>query len=102
MDRLAYLNTLAEAQATPMRVRRFENKNVIIRRNLANHRGLTTEVWNAWLQKMLLPYSGFEPIIEVDRFGDDPDIRFFSETQLPDAIHFILTGSREHQTAAAE
>ncbi|WP_203624123.1 MULTISPECIES: hypothetical protein [unclassified Lacticaseibacillus] len=99
MDRFAYLNTLANAQDTPMRVRRFENKNVIIRRNLANHQGLTTEVWNAWLQKMLLRFSGFEPVIEVDRFGKDPDIRFFRESELQDAIHFILTGSKAPEAA---
>ncbi|KRN25860.1 hypothetical protein [Lacticaseibacillus camelliae] len=99
MDRLAYLNTLAEAQPTPMRVRSFENKNVIIHRNLANHQGLTTEVWNAWLQKVLLRFSGFEPVIEVDRFGNDPDIRFFRESELQDAIHFILTGSKAPEAA---
>lgn len=48
---------------------------------------------------MLLRFSGFEPVIEVDRFGKDPDIRFFRESELQDAIHFILTGSKAPEAA---
>lgn len=73
-----------------MRVRSWENKNVLIRRNLNNQQGLVTEVWDAWLRKSLRSFGGFEQIIEVDTLGDDPQIRFFSVNQLPDIVHYIL------------
>ncbi|WP_461224744.1 hypothetical protein [Lacticaseibacillus suihuaensis] len=90
MDHFAYLNDLAAAQHTKLRVRRFENKNVIIRRNLANNNGLTTAVWDAWLRRELRGFGGFEPVIEIDNLGEHQDIRFFSERQLADAVHYIL------------
>ncbi|WP_179396169.1 hypothetical protein [Lacticaseibacillus absianus] len=86
----AYLNELAQQQATPLRVRRFENKNVIIRRNLANDAGLVTAVWDAWLRRELRDFGGFEPVIEIDNLGSRKDIRFFSERQLAEAVHYIL------------
>lgn len=99
MDQLNYLDQLAAAQPVPLRVRHFENKNVIIRRNLANQKGLTTAVWDAWLRQSLRPFGGFEAIIEVDRFGDNPDIRFFSVAQVADAVHYILTAGAEKPLA---
>ncbi|MCX2455909.1 hypothetical protein [Lacticaseibacillus nasuensis] len=99
MEQYEYLRQLAASQETPMRVRIWENKNVIIRRNLANHKGLTTAVWDAWLRQSLRPFGGFEPLIEVDVFGDTPDIRFFSTRALADAVHFILHGAGEEVPA---
>lgn len=99
MDQFAYLRELAAAQPTPMRVRIWENKNVVIRRNLANQQGLSTAVWDAWLRQSLRPFGGFEQLIEVDRLGDDPDIRFFSARSLQDAVHYILHGAGDLVTA---
>lgn len=90
VDRYSYLQELATAQATPTRVRIWENKNVLIHRNLSQDRGLTTQVWDAWLRQALRPFGGFEEIIEIDTGGDKPDIKFFSMTQLADAVHYIL------------
>ncbi|WP_390409058.1 hypothetical protein [Lacticaseibacillus jixiensis] len=86
----AYLQELAGQQTTPMRVRVWENKNVVIRRNLDNNNGLVTQIWDAWLRQTLRPFSGFEPLIEIDVFGEHPDIRFFAEKQLADAVHYLL------------
>ncbi|WP_125706482.1 hypothetical protein [Lacticaseibacillus daqingensis] len=90
MDHFAYLSELADRQETPLRVRRFENKNVIIRRNLANDQGLITAVWDAWLRRELRSFGGFEPVIEIDNLGAKKDVRFFSERQLAEAVHYIL------------
>jgi hypothetical protein len=90
MEPYGYLQELATQQTTPMRVRVWENKNVIIRRNLDNRNGLVTQVWDAWLRKVLRPFGGFEPLIEIDVFGSAPDIKFFSENQLAQAVHFVL------------
>lgn len=90
MEPYAYLQELAAKQTTPMRVRIWENKNIIIRRNLDNNNGLVTQVWDAWLRKVLRPFGGFEPLIEIDVFGAVPDIRFFTEKQLADAVHYLL------------
>ncbi|MFD1429161.1 hypothetical protein [Lacticaseibacillus mingshuiensis] len=90
MDRFAYLKDLAAAQTTPLQVRVWENKNVIIHRNLQNKRGLITEVWDAWLHQVLRPFGGFETVIEIDRLDAQADIRFFSENDLAAAIHYLL------------
>lgn len=90
MSQYAYLTELASQQVTPMRVRVWENKNVVIRRNLDNHNGLVTAVWDAWLRKVLRPFGGFEALIEIDVFGEKPDIRFFAENQLAEAVHYLL------------
>ncbi|WP_461213995.1 hypothetical protein [Lacticaseibacillus sp. GG6-2] len=90
MEPYAYLQELAAKQTTPIRVRIWENKNIIIRRNLDNNNGLVTQVWDAWLRKVLRPFGGFEPLIEIDVFGPQPDIRFFAENQLAAAVHYLL------------
>lgn len=95
MSPYAYLQELATRQTTPIRVRTWENKNVIIRRNLDRHNGLVTQVWDAWLRQVLRPFGGFEPLIEIDVFGKQPDIRFFAENQLAEAVHFLLHVDRQ-------
>ncbi|MCI1987003.1 MAG: hypothetical protein LKJ69_12065 [Lactobacillus sp.] len=90
MSPYTYLQELATRQTTPIRVRTWENKNVIIRRNQDQQNGLVTQVWDAWLRRVLRPFGGFEPLIEIDVFGERPDIRFFAENQLADAVHFLL------------
>ena len=96
MEHYAYLQDLAANQRDrELRVRIWDNKNVIIRRNLSQHQGLATQVWDAWLRQELRRFNGFEPIIEVDQ-----EIKFFKENELADAVHFILQGEGAVETAS--
>lgn len=54
MEHYAYLQDLAASQRDrELRVRIWDNKNIIIRRNLSQHQGLATQVWDAWLRQEL-------------------------------------------------
>ncbi|KRO16406.1 hypothetical protein [Lacticaseibacillus saniviri] len=90
MSQYAYLTALAEQTDGRARVRIWENKQVIIRRNQDQNHGLMTKVWDAWLRQELRDFSGFTPIIEVDILGQDADVQFFSEAQLAQAVHLLL------------
>ncbi len=69
MEHYAYLQDLAADQNDrQLRVRIWDNKNIIIRRNLGQQQGLATQVWDAWLRQELRRFNGFEPIIEIDDF----------------------------------
>lgn len=82
MEHYAYLQDLAASQRDrELRVRIWDNKNVIIRRNLSQHHGLATQVWDAWLRQELRRFNGFEPIIEVDDFSGHQEIKFFKENE---------------------
>jgi len=86
-----YLNELAANQPNrQLSVRVWDNKQIILRKNLNQDRGLMTQVWDAWLRQELRGFSGFEPIIEVDERGERPMVKFFSEKQVAAAVHFIL------------
>ena len=101
MEHYAYLQDLAANQRDrELRVRIWDNKNVIIRRNLSQHQGLATQVWDAWLRQELRRFNGFEPIIEVDDFSGHQEIKFFKENELADADHFILQGEGAVETAS--
>lgn len=101
MEHYAYLQDLAANQRDrELRVRIWDNKNVIIRRNLSQHHGLATQVWDAWLRQELRRFNGFEPIIEVDDFSGHQEIKFFKENELADVVHFILQGEGAVETAS--
>ena len=101
MEHYASLQDLAASQRDrELRVRIWDNKNIIIRRNLSQHQGLATQVWDAWLRQELRRFNGFEPIIEVDDFSGHQEIKFFKENELADAVHFILQGEGAVETAS--
>ncbi|KRM71747.1 hypothetical protein [Lacticaseibacillus brantae] len=86
-----YLNELAASQPNrQMKVRVWDNKQLILRKNLNQNRGLVTQVWDAWLRQELRRFSGFEPVIEVDEHGDRPMVKFYTQKEVADAVHFIL------------